>query len=413
MRVDIDAERLLGSLDMLAQIGAIDGGGCCRLAFGDDDATGRRWLAARMRALGMEVRVDRIGNVIGRYPGRDPSLGAVMVGSHIDTVRTGGRYDGNLGVLGGLEVVAALRDAGVTPLRSVEVAAFANEEGARFAPDMMGSLVYIGELGLDEALAAVDLEGQSVAEAAAASGCLGEAPVPGPMPAAFVELHIEQGPVLDREGLDLGVVEAVQGICWQRYTFHGTSNHAGTTPMAMRHDAGYVAMRVGALVRELPGRYPGPMVATVGVLRLEPELVNVVPRRAEMTIDLRAVERDALVAARDALDAEIVAIAAAEGVRVERELMAWVEPFRFDSELVERVAHHAAATGRGVRRMVSGAGHDAQILGRRVPAAMIFVPSVGGLSHNVREHTAPEQLALGGQVLADVVLELAERPEAG
>ncbi len=408
MRVAIDAERLLGSLDMLAQIGAIDGGGCCRLAFSDEDATGRRWLASRMRMLEMDVRIDAIGNVVGRYEGRDPSLAPVMMGSHVDTVRTGGRYDGNLGVLAGLEVVAALRDVGLRPLRAIEVGAFANEEGARFAPDMMGSLVYVGDLALDDAMQARDADGVRVADAGAASGCFGDAAVPGPRPHAFLELHIEQGPVLDREDFDLGVVEAVQGICWQRYTFHGTSNHAGTTPMAMRHDAGYVAMRVGALVRELPARYPGEMVATVGVLRLEPELVNVVPRRAEMTIDLRNVDRDALVAARDDLDAEIRRIDEAEGVRVERAPMAFFDPFRFDAAVVERVARHCAGTGRRVRRMVSGAGHDAQILGRVAPAGMIFVPSVAGLSHNVREHTEAEHLALGAQVLADVAVELAE-----
>lgn len=180
--------------------------------------------------------------------------------------------------------------------------------------------------------------------------------------------------------------------------------------MSMRQDAGYVAMRVGALVRELPARYPGQMVATVGVLRLQPELVNVVPRRAEMTIDLRNVDREALLAARDDLDAEIRAIAAAEGVTVEREPMAFFDPVDFDPRIVERVAHHCAATGRRVRRMVSGAGHDAQILGRVAKAAMVFVPSVGGLSHNVREHTAAEHLGLGAQVICDVALELAEEP---
>src|SRR6267154_6579919 len=228
-----DERRLLGALDELAKIGAIDGGGCARLALTDEDKAGRDMVVAWMKALGLDVRIDAIGNVIGLRAGRE-NLAPVMTGSHIDTVRTGGRYDGNYGVLAGLEVVRALNDAKVTTRRPIAVAFFTNEEGARFQPDMLGSLVYAGGLRLNEAYAAADKDGRSVGDELRRIGYLGSTKPGALRPHAFVELHIEQGPILDEEQVRIGVVESVQGISWTEYTVTGVSTHAGPTPKRFR-----------------------------------------------------------------------------------------------------------------------------------------------------------------------------------
>ncbi|MGT2491824.1 hydantoinase/carbamoylase family amidase [Cupriavidus basilensis] len=275
----IRGERLLQSLDDLAQLGAIEGGGVCRLALTDADRLGRDWTVARMQALGMTVAIDAIGNGVAVYPGSEDLL-PVMIGSHIDTVRTGGRYDGNYGVLAGLEVVATLRDAGLRPRRPVAVAFFTNEEGARFHPDMMGSLVYVGGMPLEDALATAGIDGVTVGAELRRIGYDGQAPAGKPRVDSFVELHIEQGPVLDLRGLQVGVVEGVQGISWTEFTIDGVSNHAGTTPMELRHDAGYAAARIANFVHDLALRYGGRQIATVGAMRFEPNLINVIPNRA-------------------------------------------------------------------------------------------------------------------------------------
>ncbi|MDE2605776.1 MAG: Zn-dependent hydrolase [Burkholderiales bacterium] len=405
----IDPARLLADLQALGRVGALEGGGVCRLALTDADRLGREWTLGRMRELGMQVSVDAIGNAVGVYPGLH-DLPPVMIGSHIDTVRTGGLYDGNYGVLAGLEVVAALREAGLRPLRPVAVAFFTNEEGARFQPDMMGSLVYVGGLALDEALATRAIDGPTVGEELARIGWRGDAPVGAPAVDCFVELHIEQGPVLDRRGLQIGVVEGVQGISWTEFTIEGTSNHAGTTPMEMRHDAGLVAARIAVRAREIAGEVGGGQLATVGAIELRPNLVNVIANRAVFTVDLRHTDEAALARAEDLLFAFAEQAAGEEGVRCARRSLARFAPVRFDPLVVDLVEEEARALGLTHQRMASGAGHDAQMLARVCPAGMIFVPSVGGLSHNVREHTHPEDLAHGARVLLRAVLRLANRP---
>lgn len=409
MDIKVDDSSLLGALDELAQIGAIEGGGCARLALGDEDKAGRDLVVARMKALGLQVQVDAIGNVIGLRPGRE-KLAPVMTGSHIDTVRTGGRYDGNYGVLAGLEVVRALNAAGVTTRRPIAVAFFTNEEGARFQPDMMGSLVYAGGLGLNEAYAAADKDGLSVGDELRRIGYLGPARPGAIRPGAFIELHIEQGPVLDEEKIRIGVVESVQGISWTEYTVSGVSNHAGTTPMRLRRDAGYLAASVNVFARRLAREMGGHQVATMGALALRPNLINVVPNRAVFTVDLRNTDEAKLKEAEARVAAHIAEVAKEERVAVEARVLARFEPVIFDAGLVDRVEHHARALSLSTRRMPSGAGHDAQMMQRLCPTAMIFVPSVAGLSHNVEEHTAPADLVAGAQVLLNLLLELAERP---
>jgi N-carbamoyl-L-amino-acid hydrolase len=402
----IDEKRLLATLDELAAIGAIEGGGCARLALGDEDKAGRDLVVGWMKALGLDVRIDAIGNVIGTRVGAE-SLAPVMTGSHIDTVRTGGRYDGNYGVLAGLEIVRALNEAKVTTRRPIAVAFFTNEEGARFQPDMMGSLVYAGGLGLNEAYAATDKDGCSVGDELRRIGYLGPAKPGAPKPHAFVELHIEQGPILDEEKVRIGVVEGVQGISWIEYSVTGVSNHAGTTPMRLRRDAGYLAASVNLFARKLAWEMGGDQVATMGALSLRPNLINVVPNRAVFTVDLRNTDEAKLKQAETRVAAHIAEVAKEERVDVESKVLARFEPVTFDSALVDRVEHHARALGLSTRRMPSGAGHDAQMMQRICPTAMIFVPSVAGLSHNVKEHTEAADLAAGAQVLANLILELA------
>ena len=403
----IDLPRLMGRIEALGRIGALPGGGVCRLALTAEDGEGRRLVVGWMKELGLEVSVDRIGNVRGIRPGRVDGA-PVMIGSHIDTVATGGLYDGNLGVLAGLEVIAALNDADRVTRRPLAVAFFTNEEGARFAPDMMGSAVHQGALDLDVALAVVGIDGRTVADELAAIGFAGDAPPRSLMPCAYLELHIEQGPVLEREGIAIGAVTGVQGISWTEYSVSGVSNHAGTTPMAMRCDAGVVAARSAVAVREIAERLGGAQVATVGSLRLEPGLVNVVPRRAIFTVDLRNTDEARLVEAEGLAEMAIAEAARAEGATVTSRRLARFAPVEFDPAIVDLVEKTARRHGASVKRMPSGAGHDAQMFAPDCPTGMIFVPSRDGLSHNVREHTDREEIGLGAGILLDVVLQLAD-----
>jgi N-carbamoyl-L-amino-acid hydrolase len=405
-RLSIDGARLLARLDQLAAIGPIAGGGCCRLALTDADRAGRDQVVAWMRELGLEVSVDRIGNVFGLRRGRE-DLPPVMTGSHIDTVRTGGRYDGNLGVLGGLEVVATLDAAGIATRRPLVVAFFTNEEGARFAPDMMGSLVYAGGLSLDEALATAAIDGPTVGAELERIGYAGDAPLGLHRPHAYVELHIEQGPVLDAEGIRIGAVADLQGISWQRIAITGQSNHAGTTPMRLRHDAGYCASAIAVFLRRLATEMGDAQVCTAGRIELVPNLINVIAARATITADLRNTDERWLKQAEARLAAFLETLARDEGVTIETERLARFEPVVFDAGLVADIEGVARELGLSCRRMTSGAGHDAQMLARICPSAMIFVPSVKGISHNPAEHTAPEDLVAGTNVLLHALLKLA------
>ncbi|MBK9037034.1 MAG: Zn-dependent hydrolase [Myxococcales bacterium] len=404
--VRVDGDRLRRRLGALAEVGAIDGGGVCRLALTDADRAGRELVVGWMRALGLAITVDGIGNVLGTRAGT-ADLPPVIIGSHIDTVRTGGKYDGNYGVLAGLEVIERLAEAGIATRHPIAVGFFTNEEGARFQPDMMGSAVHQGALALDVALATVGIDGARVGDELARIGYAGAAPVDAVRAAAYLELHIEQGPVLEREGVTIGAVTGVQGISWTELTLGGVSNHAGTTPMAMRADAGYVAAEIACFVRRLARDYGGAQVATVGHLTVRPNLVNVIPNQVVMTIDLRNTDEATLQRAERDTFAFVDQIAAAEGVTVAQRTLARFEPVAFAPAMIDRVEQVARAQGHTVRRMPSGAGHDAQMFAPRCPTGMIFVPSVGGISHNVREHTAPADLIAGADVLLEVVREVA------
>jgi len=403
----INADRLLGRLRELGAVGAIDGGGCARLALTDADRAGRDLVTLWMRDLGLQVTVDGVGNVVGTRMGREPGP-PVMCGSHIDTVATGGIYDGNLGVLAGLEVVESLAEAGVVTRRPIAVAFFTDEEGARFAPDMLGSLVYAGGMGVESAHDIVSVDGARLGDELDRIGYRGQTPCPGAPPFAYVELHIEQGPVLERHGEVIGAVTGVQGISWQELTICGQANHAGTTPMSYRHDAAYVAARVTVAVRDLATAMGGHQVGTVGQVDLHPNLVNVVADRAVLTVDLRNTDEQVLRQAEEALAATVHEIAVAEGVSISRRTLARYEPVSFDDRIVDMVEATGRSFGHRVRRLPAGAGHDAQMLARMCPSGMIFVPSAKGISHNPAEHTEPDHLAAGADVLLQVLLTLTE-----
>ena len=393
LRIDID--RLVARLQTLGQVGALPGGGVKRLALSDADKAGRDLVTGWMRELGLTVSIDQIGNVWGVRSGAE-DLPPVMTGSHIDTVATGGLYDGNLGVLAGLEVVQCLSDAGIQTRHPLAVAFFTNEEGARFAPDMMGSGVHQGALELAAMLDVTDADGKRVGDELARIGYVGSAAPMAMQPASFFELHIEQGPVLEEADIEIGAVTGVQGISWSEFTITGVSNHAGTTPMRLRHDAALVASRLAVLARQ---------IATAGFIRLTPNLVNVVAREAIITIDLRHTDEASLQQAEQRMFTAAAEFAAEEGCTIARRTLARFEPVAFDPALIDAVDDTARQLGLSVMRMPSGAGHDAQMFAPRCPTGMIFVPSHKGLSHNINEHTDRQYLESGANVLLQLLLQ--------
>ncbi len=407
--LQINGQRLIDSLFALGECGALEGGGVCRLAATAEDKAGRDFVVARMKALGLDISVDAIGNVTGVYAGEE-ALPMVMMGSHIDTVGTGGLYDGNYGVMAGLEVIATLQEAGLRARRPLAVTFFTNEEGVRFQPDMMGSVVFAGEYPLEAALAAKDREGITLDEALWAIGYRGERR-PGDMSVdSYVELHIEQGPILDKEGTDIGVVTGVQGISWQELTLTGVSNHAGTTPMSMRHDAGLAAAKIAVFARELALNLGGDQVATVGHISVKPNLINVIPNQVVMSVDLRNTDNAILKLAEQQLADFIATTAQDEGVKITSRSLVRFNPVIFADDIVNAVEDEAKRQGLSARRLPSGAGHDAQFMASVCPAGMIFVPCVDGISHNVNEHSDPKDLIAGANVLLQVVLQRAQRP---
>lgn len=406
--IAVDAQRLLGRIRELGAVGRDGEGRLTRLAASDTDRQGRDLFVGWLRQAGLDVAIDRIGNIFGIWQSAgNAGKAPLLIGSHIDTVIDAGIYDGCYGVLAGLEVIESLKASGLSPSRPLAVAAFTNEEGVRFSPDMMGSLVLAGGVDVEAALAAVGTDGSTLGQELARIGYAGDREPGFLKPHLYVELHIEQGPVLEREGIPIGAVETLQGISWQRITLDGVANHAGTTPMSMRCDAGYAAARVVTFLHDLAGASNAPTVATVGTMRLEPNAINVIPSRAVFTVDLRDPDEQRLQAQEAALAAFLERLAA-EGITVSVERLARFEPVIFDGQVVELIEAAARKRGLASRRMTSGAGHDAQMIARIAPAAMIFVPSAGGISHSPREHTEDAELVAGANILLDVVAELAE-----
>ena len=404
--IAINVDRLIARIDSLAEMERMPDGSCSRLSLTDADRRGRDQVVQWMREAGLTVRIDQIGNITGWCPGRSAGC-PVMTGSHIDTVGNGGRYDGIYGVIAGLEVLQSLREADQVTERPLAVTVFTNEEGVRFQPDMMGSLVYSGGLNLEEALNARATDGVRVGDELERIGYAGEERCGTPVPHAFIELHIEQGPILDMECGVLGAVENLQGISWQEVTIRGVSNHAGTTPMQLRHDAGYGAAKIGVFVRELAKGMGGSQVGTVGSVRLTPNLINVIPNQAVVSVDLRNTDDALLTAAEREFAQFLETLAREEGVTIETRGLVRTQPVVFDSKVLQAIEAVAAELKLPIRRMTSGAGHDAQMMARVCPTAMIFVPSVGGISHNPREFTERRHLQMGADALLHTMLRLA------
>lgn len=412
--ISIDSARLYRSLEELGEIGSyLDERtgvrGVNRLALTAADGEGRRHVVAAMKAAGLAVTIDRIGNVYARRAGKDDGAKPVIVGSHIDSVPTAGRFDGCLGVLGGLEIVRTLRDAELVTRRPIVVAFFTDEEGARFGTDMLGSAVATGRIPLAEAYALRDRDGLSVRDELGKIGFLGTADEKLAPPHAYLECHIEQGPILRSRGRDVGVVTGVQAISWHELTIVGKSAHAGTTPMHLRADAGVAAARVNLRLREMiaSGAY-GDMRATMGAIVPYPGLVNIVPGRVTASVDLRNPDDTLMKKA----EADIIAFYA-EVAKAEKVELTWRQTARtsfvpFDGRVQERVA--AAATARGLSHepIISGAGHDAQEMARLCKAGMVFVAGeYEGISHNPREHSTLEQCKNGVEVELDALLAFA------
>jgi N-carbamoyl-L-amino-acid hydrolase len=406
----IDAERLLLRIRALGTIGRDADGRLVRLAASDADKLGRDQLVSWLNDAGLDVVVDRIGNIFGIWkPEGVHDQQPLLLGSHIDTVIDAGIYDGCYGVLSALEVIETLKTAGFQPSRPIAVVAFTNEEGVRFAPDMVGSLVTAGGFDVDEALAAVGIDGRRLGEELARIGYAG-AVEPGFLkPHAYLELHIEQGPVLERENISIGAVESLQGISWQKVTIDGQANHAGTTPISMRRDAGLAAARVITFLRDRAKASTSHTVATVGVIRFEPNAINVIPSRATFTIDLRDPNEDSLQEQEAALSAYFDSLSEEERVTISVERLARFQPVQFDQRIVALIEQAARDRGLTSKRMTSGAGHDAQMIARIAPTAMIFVPSVGGVSHSPKEFTPDAALVAGANILLDLARRLTLR----
>jgi hydantoinase/carbamoylase family amidase len=390
---------LAAELEEAARIGAA-GGGVSRFAWTPELARANEWLVERLEGLGLATELDSAGNVFGRW---DEGEGlAVLVGSHLDTVPHGGRFDGALGVLAALEAVRSLKDAGAALTRPLWVVSFNDEEGSRFQTGMLGSRAFIGDLDLDDwrrrgvadAMRDAGFDFERLAEARAVEGV-----------GAYLELHIEQGPVLEQEGLDVGIVTAISGLLGFRVRLTGEANHAGTTPMAVRRDALAGAARVILALRE-EARMRGDMTANVGVLTIEPGGFNVIPGVAEFTVDVRAGDPETFERVDLFVRETLERVAAEEQLELEVTETHRKPPTPLDSGLQDLLERSAADEGASARRMPSGAGHDAMVLAKRVPAAMLFVPSRGGVSHSPDEYTSPEHCELGARILARAVREL-------
>jgi N-carbamoyl-L-amino-acid hydrolase len=403
----IDGSRLWQSLMDLARIGATPKGGVKRLALTDLDRQGRDLVVQWARDEGMTITVDQIGNVFMRREGSNPDLAPVVTGSHIDTQPTGGKFDGNYGVLAGLEVVRTLNQHGIRTEAPIEVVFWTNEEGSRFVPVMMGSGVFCGAFGLETAYAARDVEGKSVGEELERIGYRGEQ-VPGAHPiGAYFETHIEQGPVLEDAGKVIGVVPAVMGLSWYDCTVTGMEAHAGPTPMALRRDALQVATRIMQETVAIADRYPPYGRGTVGMVQVFPNSRNVIPGEVKFSIDLRNVNDELLDTMHGEITAYVEKMRLETGLAIALERVSYYPPCPFHPECVGAVRAATASLGYSVMDVVSGAGHDAIYVARLAPAGMIFVPCKDGISHNEIEDAQPAHLEAGCNVLLHAMLERA------
>jgi len=410
----INGERLWQSLMEMAKIGATEKGGVCRLALTDLDREGRDLFIKWCQEAGCTVTVDRMGNIFARRPGKNPKLAPVLTGSHLDTQPTGGRFDGVYGVLAGLEVLRTLNDLGYETEAPVEVVVWTNEEGSRFSPPMVGSGVFAGVFDLKYGLERPDnLTGVTMGAELDRIGFAGPEPVGGRKVGAYFEAHIEQGPILEDQRKPVGVVTGAQGQRWYEITVIGQEAHAGPTPMPKRRDALVGAARMIDAVNRIGLAHPPYACATVGFAQVSPNSRNTIPGRVFFTVDFRHPDDATLTAMDKELRAACAEIAGAIGLEVEVKEFWYFPPTPFDRACVESVRGATEALGYPHMDIISGAGHDAVYMARVAPTAMIFVPCVGGISHNEIEDAKPEDLAMGCAVLLNAVLEHANAGESG
>jgi N-carbamoyl-L-amino-acid hydrolase len=404
----INGTRLWNSLMDLAQIGATEKGGVKRLALSDLDRQGRDLVVKWGREAGLSITIDQIGNVFMRREGSNPALAPVVTGSHVDTQPTGGKFDGNYGVLAGLEVVRTLNDLQITTEAPIEVAFWTNEEGSRFVPVMMGSGVFCGAFTLETAYAAKDVEGKTVRDELTRIGYMGEQ-VPGQHPiGAYFETHIEQGPVLEDADKVIGVVPAVMGLSWYDCVVSGMEAHAGPTPMHLRRDALQVATTIMQEVVAIANRYPPYGRGTVGMVQVFPNSRNVIPGQVKFSIDLRNVNDKLLNTMHEEMLGFVAKTQAATGLSIAIERVSYYPPCPFHPDCVGAVRAATAKLGYSTMDVVSGAGHDAIYAARVAPAGMIFVPCKDGISHNEIEDAQPDHLEAGCNVLLHAMLERAK-----
>ncbi len=403
----INLERLMARVTEMSKIGALPGGGVCRLALTDEDKVSRDLLKSWMNDLGLDQRTDSIGNMFGRRRGQTAQA-PVCIGSHLDTVGTGGCYDGSLGVLAALEVIERIDELGIETTIPIELINFTNEEGVRFTPDMMGSHVAAGGMSLEEVLKIKSVDGSVVlGDELQRIGYHGDVEPASLRASAFIELHIEQGPVLEQEEVQIACVEKVQGISWTEFVIEGQANHAGTTPMHLRKDAALVASNITNFVRTLTDDIPG-QVGTIGLWEQSPNLINVVAERVRFTVDLRNTNNANLAEAESRMQAYAAEAAEKEGVVLNSNKLVRFDPVDFDDKMISLATECSNRLGYTNKRMPSGAGHDAQMMAAICPTTMVFIPSKDGISHNVHEYSSPEQIEAGANVLLNMVLELAK-----
>jgi len=406
--VTIDSDRFRRRFDEFNEIGATEAGGVDRPALSDANRRARDRLVEWFREAGLEVTIDEMGNIFGRRAGREDDLDPVMFGSHVDSQYNGGRFDGVVGVLGALEVVETLTDAGETTRRPLEVVAWSNEEGVRFQPDMLGSGVFCDVFDPEYAYAREDKDGHSFGEELERIGYRGEAPCEPRDLHCYFEVHVEQGPFLEQQDLPVAAVEGVFGFSWLNVSFEGQANHAGPTPMDMRFDALVGASDVIEAVREITATGGSDLVGTVGSLDVWPNAINVIPERVEMTVDFRSYDDAAVDAAVEQIRAEVDHAARREGLESDIEQIMRVDADPFDEGCIETVVDAIEERGYEYTRLVSGAGHDANYLNTICPTSMIFVPSVDGISHRESEFTEWSDVVAGIDVLLGAVRHKAE-----
>ncbi|VVP18654.1 N-carbamoyl-L-amino-acid hydrolase [Pseudomonas fluorescens] len=403
----VNGERLWGSLMDMAKVGATERGGNCRLALSREDLAGRELFMGWCREAGLSIAFDAIGNLFARREGQDNALPPIVMGSHLDTQPKGGRFDGIYGVLSGLEVVRCLNDQGIETRQPIEIAVWTNEEGARFTPAMFGSAVFTGILPLQTALGARDAQGISVAEALADIGHGGDLPLQRAFDSYF-EAHIEQGPILEDNGLPVGVVTGGQAICWLDVQVGGVSAHAGTTPMPLRKDALFGVAEMASVLESIARDFAPKGLVTVGQLEIAKSSRNTIPGRINFTVDLRHHEDQQISAMEHAVCERLQIVADKRGLSLAISRH-WLSPATpFDADCVTAVRSAVQALGYPHQDIVSGAGHDAIHLAGHCPTTMVFIPCVGGLSHNEAEDALPDDVRMGCDVLLNAVLRRAQ-----